>query len=99
MSLAIVLGVATGQPSQCFEAIVEQHTHFARHVIVASACGAEATGRAGHELVVRAAGEDTQPFKRTGHIGPFQTVEAMLPLHQHFHQVRCLQSIQVYARS
>jgi hypothetical protein len=44
-----------------------------------------------------AAGEDAQPFKNMGDVGPIQTVVAMLSLHQDSDQIRCLQPAQVYA--
>ena len=33
-----------------------------------------------------------------GHVGPFQTVKAMLSLHEYFYQLGYFQAIQVYAR-
>jgi hypothetical protein len=47
---------------------------------------------------VGAADEDTQPFKDSGHVGTFQTVEAMLSLDEHFYEMCFLQSIQMHAR-
>ena len=86
------------KPPQGLEAIVKQHPRGARHVIIASPCSAQSAWRAWHERVARAAGEDAQRFKRTGHVWPFETVEAMLPLDLYSDQLVCLQSIQVRAR-
>jgi len=68
---------------------VEQDAKCASHVVVASPCDTQSAWRAGYELVARAAGKDAQRFKRAGHIGSGQAVEAMFPFGQHFNQSRC----------
>src|SRR5271169_521671 len=87
-----------GQPAQCPEAVVEGYSHHTRQVIVASPCGAQTGWCVRHELIARAARKNAEPFERIGHVGPFQAVEAMLSLDEHFDQVRDLQSVQVCAR-
>ena len=77
---------------------MQRYARCARHVIVASACGTKPAWGAWHKFIARAAGEDAQALQRTGHVWPFQTVEAMLSLDEHFDQVRNHESIQVCAR-
>ena len=72
-----------GQPSQCPQAVVERYADRARHVIVASSRGPQPAWRVGHEFAATNTREHAQPFKRTGHIRSFETVETMLPLNQH----------------
>jgi hypothetical protein len=69
-------------------------------VVVASPCRATPTWGAWHELFARVSGpgKHAQTFKRMSHIGSLQTVEAMLSLDEHFHEMRYLQAMQVYAR-
>jgi hypothetical protein len=78
---------------------MQRHTDCAGHVIVASSGGAQPDGRVGHKLPASSTGQDAEPFERTGDVGPLQTVEAMLSLNQHFDQARCLEPIEMYARS
>jgi len=76
---------------------MERYAQCARHVIVASSRSAQPAWRVWHELATGDAGEDAQPFQRTGHVEAVQAVVAMPPLDKHFHQMLRFQAVQVHA--
>ena len=78
-----------GEPSARLKAIaVERHGQCPSHVIVTSTCNAKPARRVWRERAANAAGDDAQPFERTGHMRALQTVVAMLTLDDDLDQMR-----------
>jgi len=82
--------------SPALEAVVQRHAHCAGQMIVAGPRGTQRLWCARHELIARSPARTVNPSALP--LGSCETVEAMLSLDEHFHQV-ALSSAGAGARS